>query len=121
MVLVRLWTTAEIEMASLNPPMASMDIIHDGASARTINALGMTLRLKASVNELRNFVKLGLASPIFTHRRSLGATSATNSTSTGSFTSKLGSTKSGIHSLVQEVIPRFRMDVLECAVTDDLC
>src|SRR5450755_1643071 len=84
--------------------MASMDIIHGGASTRTINALGMTLRLKASVNDRRNFVKLGLALPIFTHRGSLGATSATNSTSTGSFTSKLGSTKRGIQSLVQAFI-----------------
>src|SRR5664280_92330 len=104
MVLVRLCTTAEIEMASLNPPIASIDITQGGASARTIKALGVTLRLKASVNERRNFVKFGLALPIFRHRGSSGATSATYSTSTGSFTSKLGSTKRGIHSLVQAVM-----------------
>src|SRR5216683_2526289 len=104
MVLVRLLTTAEMEIASLNPPIASMDITQDGASARTIKALGITLRLKASVNEWRNLVKLGLALPIFRHRGSSGETSATNSTSTGSFTSKLGSTKRGIQSLVRAVI-----------------
>src|SRR5260370_33766386 len=89
-----------MEIASLNPPIASMDITQDGASARTIKALGITLRLKASVDEWRNSVKWGLALPIFRHRGSSGETSATNSTSTGSFTSKLGSTKRGIQSLV---------------------
>lgn len=43
-VFVLLWTTDEIEMASLNPPMASIDIIQGGASALVIRTLGMILR-----------------------------------------------------------------------------
>src|ERR1700676_943776 len=98
MVFVRLWTTAEIEIVSRNPPMASIDITHRGASARTTKALGITLRLKASVNEPKNFVKFLFALPICKQRGSSGGTSATYSTSTGCLTSRFGKTKRGIQS-----------------------